>query len=57
MSVWPNVDDNSSKEQRTHPLLATYEDKLDKLAKHPTFDDSIQINATLAPLCIYAVFD
>jgi len=37
-----STDDNSSKEQRTHPLLATYEDKLDKLGKHPTFDDSIQ---------------
>ncbi|MFN9982598.1 MAG: hypothetical protein ACK53Y_21905, partial [bacterium] len=34
--------DNSSKEQNTHPLLITFEDELDKLGKHPTFDDNIQ---------------
>ncbi len=33
---------NSSKEQNTHPLLITFEDELDKLGKHPTFDDNIQ---------------
>jgi hypothetical protein len=28
--------------KNTHPLLVTFEDELDKLGKHPTFDDSIQ---------------
>ena len=37
-----SADDNSSKEERTHPLLVTFEDELDKLGNHPTFDDSIQ---------------
>jgi hypothetical protein len=37
-----SADNHSSKEQNTHPLLVTFEDKLDKLGKHPTFDDDIQ---------------
>jgi hypothetical protein len=37
-----SADNNSSKEQNTHPLLVTFEDELDKLGKQPTFDDSIQ---------------
>ena len=37
-----SADNNSSKEQRTHPLLVTFEDELNKLGNHPTFDDSIQ---------------
>ncbi len=37
-----SADNNSSEEERTHPLLVTFEDELDKLGKHPTFDDSIQ---------------
>jgi hypothetical protein len=37
-----SADNNSSKEQRTHPLLITSEDELDKSRNHPTFDDSIQ---------------
>ncbi len=32
----------SSKGDRTHPLLVTFEDEPDKLGNHPTFDDSIQ---------------
>jgi hypothetical protein len=35
-------DSNSSEGERTHPLLVTFEDELDKLGNHPTFDDSIQ---------------
>jgi hypothetical protein len=31
----------SSKGERTHPFLVTFEDELDKLGNHPTFDDSI----------------
>jgi hypothetical protein len=37
-----SADNNSSKEQRTHPLLVTFEEELDKLGNYPTFDDSIQ---------------
>jgi hypothetical protein len=37
-----SADNNSSKEERTHPLLVTFEDEVDKLGNHPTFDDSIQ---------------
>jgi hypothetical protein len=33
---------NSSKGERTHPLLVTFEDELDKSGNHPTFDDIIQ---------------
>jgi hypothetical protein len=32
----------SSEGDRTHPLLVTFEDELDKLGNHPTFYDSIQ---------------
>ena len=37
-----SADKNSSMEQNTHLLLVTFEDELDKLGHHPTFDDSIQ---------------
>jgi hypothetical protein len=35
-------DNKSSEGDRTRPLLVTFENELDKLGNHPTFDDSIK---------------
>jgi hypothetical protein len=37
-----SANNNSSEEERTHPLLVPFVDELDKLGNHPTFDDNIQ---------------